>query len=306
MPFIMPSKVPPPPLDQPTGWDEITNAPGANASQGYTGAHTFMPYNRKILDERDSMYQFDVETLTYDGPLAANDTGDFWYGGWTTLSDGTVLATRRNSSKTYDPSSGSPLVWTDTANSEDISNPIIAAPTSGDAYRFGGTIAGAASLPTQTASKYNIATRTWSVLTEPLPVKMTDHDVAPLSDGRILVGGGWFAFNFGDKTYDYWFYDPSNDTYTPTTSIPTALWRSRRSGFVQLQNGLVYGMAGRNQITSGETNTTVVFDVENETWSLGTVTTPQFTSIKTTMASILPDGRIVLHASFKSYVSVNL
>ena len=293
------------PVGPPAGWQNITPSAGnISIKQGYIGPHTYMPFNGKILNERDGAWEFDPVALTYGGTVPANDPGDFWNGAWATLSSGKVLAVRRLNSQTYDPSTN---LWTNTTNTMDISNPRIVAPAAGGAFRFGGTIAGAGSLPDQTASIYNEGATTWSTLGQALPNKMADHDALPLADGRILVGGGWHTFNAGDRNLEYYFYDTTNDTYTQTASIPLAWWRGDRMGMMQLNNGMVYGVGGNDDVIGTKTNLAVLFDVENEVWSLGTQNLPRVNmSLNDYSASLLPDGRVALHGGFDSFISTNL
>jgi hypothetical protein len=124
---------------------------------------------------------------------------------------------------------------------------------------------------------------TWST-TGSLLMPRTDHQMVPLSTGKVLVAGGWI----GTAVASSELYDPATGTFAATGSTNIA-----RSNFTAtlLQGGTVLAAGGVSTVEDPCLSSAEMYDPTSGTWSL---TTPMSTWRCYHVASALLDGRLLV------------
>lgn len=158
----------------------------------------------------------------------------------------------------------------------------------GFALAIGGETDGGTIL--NTAEVFNPATGTWKATATNLVRPRLAHSVTLLSNGEVLVAGGYAAANEPTTTVE--IYDPSADKWRLTNSLKTA--RAGHSATL-LTNGKVITVGG---IGAGGAalNTAESFDAPSHTW---TAESGKLTSARAFhSASLLPNGTLFVAGGF--------
>ena len=298
------------PAQQPQAWTTIPNA-GSGALPGCHAPYSVFPDGVMISVGGDNSSTgaaklLDPVTLTWSS-AAVVGAFDSRPSSGTVMSDGTFLLYGFHGvCLIYDKDLNT---WTatdtDSFNIIELGPPLAA--IDGKVFRFGGRN-DADGLGVDTVTTYTLSTKSWTLNTNALPKALMFHTACPLSDGRILVGGG--TEKGVGNNLDYWFYDPTEDSYTSTTSIPVDYHRLSHCAAIQLQTGEVYIAGGL--LSSVATYQSLIFNPIAETWALGDTLLPINCSSANSVSSsrgmgMLNDGRIVIHRFdnvSNSYISV--
>ena len=160
----------------------------------------------------------------------------------------------------------------------------------GKTFIFGGFEGGG--VGTTHIQVFNETTHTWSLSAWTMPVVAMGMSSITLLDGRVLVGGG----NDGASiNYKWWFFDPSDGTFTATTAIDSGDYRSDLALAVQLNTSEVYIGGGLLPSSGLATTYTMKFNISTETWSKPAVNLPKPTSLRDASYSIFitADGNLL-------------
>jgi len=116
---------------------------------------------------------------------------------------------------------------------------------------------------------YDPLSNTWETKTS-MPTPRADLNANLVNDNIYLIGGKKYSSTtpFFNETNINEVYNPSNDSWSTKTSVPTPVQGYASTVF----NGKIYVMGGSLQSLSLEntltTDATQVFDPQNDTWSL--------------------------------------
>jgi len=127
----------------------------------------------------------------------------------------------------------------------------VAAAGNGKIYAIGGE-SGAAALAT--VEEYDPATDTWATRTS-MPTRRIWLGVAAASNGKIYAIGGRESNVWGAPVATVAEYDPTTDTWTTRTSMPTA------------RDGLGSATASNGRIYAISDNTVEEYDPATDTWA---------------------------------------
>ncbi len=140
------------------------------------------------------------------------------------------------------------------------------------------------------AELYDPATDVWTV-TGSLNAGRLLHTATLLSDGKVLVTGGWPDHTHSGIMSSAELYDPATGNWTRT--IGMAVGRAGHTATL-LFNGRVMVVGA----SRGSPNSAELYDPATETWSFtGSTTTPRF-GYHT--ASLLPNGMVLVAAGYDS------
>jgi len=283
---------------EPLSWRHVSISLGDDVDWRNVDVGLVNRYNGGALDDgtiyllgSTGAYTLDTTTFTWTA-RTAESTGVIFTGGGEigcVLSDGSgylVVGNNVTTSATWDRATDS---WTSRGPAPRSVAPQWqhgeAASYNGYVYIFGG-YEGSGS--TSTIQVYNELTGAWSLSAATTPIAMRHGVAVTLPDGRILVGGG--------TTVRYWFFDPTDNSFTETTSIDTADNRKRANCAVVLSDGRVY-IGGGQDATNTDQDDTYIFDPSAETWTDGAALLPIVTSDAGTAGEkviIGPDGNLYL------------
>jgi N-acetylneuraminic acid mutarotase len=137
------------------------------------------------------------------------------------------------------------------------------------------------------AEIYDPASDTWHKAAS-MSVSRYHHGAAALSDGRVLVAGGWALTSNSDKSLaTAEIYDPVQNTWTATGSMATG---RASGGIVTLPDGRVLVAGGVNPAYR-VVATSEIWDASAGKWrAAGRLPTAVMWPVMT----VLPDGRVVL------------
>jgi N-acetylneuraminic acid mutarotase len=154
--------------------------------------------------------------------LTGSSTNVSYWGTATLLPTGKVLFTGANGSpstltRIYDPASET---WTTNASMKTSRTGHTATLLpSGKVLVAGGLTSYASTFSTTSAEIYDVATGTWTTIS-PMNIGRLRHEAVLLSNGKILVAGGYYAYP--PYSYDIQsaeLYDPATATWTITGSL---------------------------------------------------------------------------------------
>ncbi|MFN0112559.1 MAG: kelch repeat-containing protein [Blastocatellia bacterium] len=160
----------------------------------------------------------------------------------------------------------------------------------GFALAIGGESDGNSILPT--AEHFNPTTEVWKATTTNLTRPRLAHTASLLSNGEVLVTGGFAALNEPMTTTE--IYDPLTDKWRLTNSLKTA--RFGHSATL-LTNGKLIVVGGFGAGGAG-LNTAEIFDAPNHTWTLDSGKPAAARGFHS--ASLLPNGTLFVAGGFAS------
>ena len=232
-----------------------------------------------------------TETWSYTGSLATAREHSLAV----TLSDGRILVAggittgnvRLSSVEIYDPVIGQ--FTTAASMPQARQGPTGALMANGNVFVAGGY--NTVDLSMKSAITYNPGTDTWTTVSSQMNAARVNSSSAPgavtvlLTDGRLLIGGGWSG-GTGMPTLD--LYDPATDSFV-TSGLPQLPYGGSTTAHL-LSNGLVafFGGSGSGTVSA----TAVIYDPISNTMTAEANTMTSMRYMHT--SARLNDGRIII------------
>jgi uncharacterized delta-60 repeat protein len=192
-----------------------------------------------------------------------------------------------NSAELYDPATAA---WVTTPASPMTTTRALHTATllpNGKVLVAGGNMDAAGNPVGNSAELYDPATGTWTA-TSSMTFSRIRHTATLLSNGKVLVTGGW-SYIYGGAGFaipNAELYDPANGTWTPTASMPAERFQHTAT---LLPNGKVLVFGGRDKY--GDTaSDAYLYDPASGTW---TANYPGLNSVGHT-ATLLPNGKVLV------------
>ncbi|MFI5258640.1 MAG: Kelch repeat-containing protein [Candidatus Limnocylindrales bacterium] len=219
-------------------------------------------------------------------------------GALTLLKDGRVLATGGGieagpdwnataSAEIYDPARGTWSIVAPMAVARARQTATLL--PDGEVLVAGGatTFHGEAGIVTAKAEIFNPGANSWRPAASMLKPRYTDAATL-LSDGRVLVAGGWYATSSSDPSHNTAeIYDPTANTWTATGSMVSA--RADYS-LVKLADGRVLAAGGVNPAYTVQASSEI-YDPSTGAWA---ATGDLLVGTMWPAAGLLPDGRVLI------------
>jgi hypothetical protein len=216
----------------------------------------------------------------------------------TVLEDGRVLVVgggsdassafkSTNTAEIFDPATGN---WTPTASmasSRALHTATLLA--DGEVLVAGGasTYHGSKGTVRATAEIYDPKTASWRAAA-PLSVARYHHTAVLLSDGRVLIAGGWsFTTNSDPSLATAEIYDPAADTWTATGSMAVGRARARMAALLDGRVLVVGGVDPAYRVMA----TAEIYDPATGRWQ---PTGRLATAVMWPAMAVLRDGRVVV------------
>lgn len=232
-----------------------------------------------------------TETWSYTGSLATAREHSLAV----TLSDGRILVAggittgnvRLSSVEIYDPVIGQ--FTTAASMPQARQGPTGALMANGNVFVAGGY--NTVDLQMKSAIIYNPGTDTWTTVSSQMNAARVNSSQSPgavtvlLTDGRLLIGGGWSG-GTGVSTLD--LYDPATDSFV-TSGLPQLPYGGSTTAHL-MSNGLVafFGGSGSGTVS----NTAVLYDPISNTMTAEANTMSSMRYMHT--SARLNDGRIII------------
>ena len=125
---------------------------------------------------------------------------------------------------------------------------------------------------------YDPVAETWSASATTMSKYLAVGAAVSLSDGRIFFGGGIDRPVSTTINYDYWIFDPSDQSITYETTVIAPHYYYAPMLACQLSNGNIY-IGGGGAGTPGSVNkNTSVYNLDTQTWAVGAVDLPYATA----------------------------
>jgi N-acetylneuraminic acid mutarotase len=202
-------------------------------------------------------------------------------------SEGSSAFKSTNTAEIFDPATGN---WTPTASmafSRALHTATLLA--DGEVLVTGGasTYHGSKGTVRATAEIYDPQTATWRAAA-PISVPRYHHTAVLLSDGRVLIAGGWsFTTNSDPSLATAEIYDPAADTWTATGSMAVGRARARMTALPDGRVLVVGGVDPAYRVMA----TAELFDPATGLWkSTGRLAT----AVMWPAMAVLRDGRVVV------------
>ncbi|CAF1039681.1 unnamed protein product [Adineta steineri] len=134
-----------------------------------------------------------------------------------------------------------------------------------------------------TSELYDPSTEIWTIPNNTGNTQRRSmHTASVLTDGQVVVAGGWVS---NDVTKSVVLYDPSSESWTPTSSLNNARYSHTAS---ILKNGKVLVTGGMGQIVL---NTTELYDPSTRRWkTTGSLNNARYSH----KASVLKNGKVLV------------
>ena len=216
----------------------------------------------------------------------------------TVLQDGRVLVVgggsdassafkSTNTAEIFDPATGNWALTASMASSRALHTATLLA--DGKVLVTGGasTYHGSKGTVRATAEIYDPKTASWRAAA-PLSVPRYHHTAVLLSDGRVLIAGGWsFTTNSDPSLATAEIYDPATDTWTATGSMAVGRARARMAALRDGRVLVVGGVDPAYQVMA----TAEIYDPATGHWkSTGRLAT----AVMWPAVAVLRDGRVVV------------
>ncbi len=192
-----------------------------------------------------------------------------------------------NTAEIFDPATGN---WTPTASmasSRALHTATLLA--DGEVLVAGGasTYHGSKGTVRATAEIYDPKTASWRAAA-PLSVARYHHTAVLLSDGRVLIAGGWsFTTNSDPSLATAEIYDPAADTWTATGSMAVGRARARMTALLDGRVLVVGGVDPAYRVMA----TAEIYDLATGRWQ---PTGRLATAVMWPAMAVLRDGRVVV------------
>ena len=216
----------------------------------------------------------------------------------TVLQDGRVLVVgggsdassafkSTNTAEIFDPATGNWALTASMASSRALHTATLLA--DGKVLVTGGasTYHGSKGTVRATAEIYDPKTASWRAAA-PLSVPRYHHTAVLLSDGRVLIAGGWsFTTNSDPSLATAEIYDPATDTWTATGSMAVGRARARMAALRDGRVLVVGGVDPAYQVMA----TAEIYDPATGHWkSTGRLAT----AVMWPAVAVLRDGRVLV------------